>query len=155
MVTTNNNQVNLEQVCSLNIEQSRLLQKPVLILSIFKVTAIMWMQTCSKRLFPLLFIIFKLGRSVCHWVKNDMARLVILTRDYCNQSSLLSNKCFSFGFLRVHFMWICGRIPVDICDCLFCCATWRPGTSTVFKTFNLFQNVSQSCVEPAGGLGVM
>ena len=26
MVTNNNNQVNLEQVCSLNIEQSRLLQ---------------------------------------------------------------------------------------------------------------------------------
>ena len=29
MVTNNNNQVNLEQVCSLNIEQSRLLQKLV------------------------------------------------------------------------------------------------------------------------------
>ena len=24
-----------------------------------------------------------------------------------------------------------------------------------FKTFNLFQNVSQSCAEPAGGLAVM
>ena len=42
MVTNNNNQVNLEQVCSLNIEQSRLLQ---FVTQALKLTAKLWLAT--------------------------------------------------------------------------------------------------------------
>ena len=67
-------------------------KKPALISSEFKVTTIMRMQTFSETH----FYHFDPCWSVCHWVKNDAERLVILTRDYRNQFSIdVSNKCIS------------------------------------------------------------
>ena len=62
-----------------------------------------------------LWNVFK-GRSVCHWVKNDVARVAILTRAYSNQTSIMPSynyQCIWFGFPTVHFVFICCRIIVD------------------------------------------